>query len=215
MYSLRCSAASPASTDAGHCATKRLSTNEISGVVSGLPIGPLEFPALVMGKCDSGTSAIEARLVSPCASTFAMTRVPAFVHADRPLELELASVGPPRCGVHSQLDLRPRLPGDCCRSARSASRSFFLTCHCAPLWRRLDRPRSCSPLGLGRRSLSHAGVSAPCGAAPALRLPPRDSTSGLQSRPGARGCCFCSCPGWRRGGAAGRLGCWRRRRQTR
>ena len=46
-----------------------------------------------MGKCDSGTSVIEARLVSPCASTFAMTRVPALVHADRPLELELASVG--------------------------------------------------------------------------------------------------------------------------
>ena len=46
-----------------------------------------------MGEYDSATSAIEARLVSPYASSFAITGVPARVHADRPLELELAAVG--------------------------------------------------------------------------------------------------------------------------
>ena len=46
-----------------------------------------------MGEYDSATSVIEARLVSPYASSFAMTGVPARVHADRPLELELAAVG--------------------------------------------------------------------------------------------------------------------------
>ena len=46
-----------------------------------------------MGEYDSATSVIEARLVSPFASSFALTGVPARVHADRPLELELAAVG--------------------------------------------------------------------------------------------------------------------------
>ena len=46
-----------------------------------------------MGEYDSATSVIEARLVSPYASSFAMTAVPARVHADLPLELELAAVG--------------------------------------------------------------------------------------------------------------------------
>ena len=77
---------------AEHIDTKRLFTNVISGVVSRLPVGPLEFPALGMRQCDSATSAIEARLVSPYASSFVIARVPALVHADRPLELELASV---------------------------------------------------------------------------------------------------------------------------
>ena len=41
----------------------------------------------------SATSAVEARLVNPSASALALTRVPARVHADRPLEIELAAVG--------------------------------------------------------------------------------------------------------------------------
>ena len=46
-----------------------------------------------MEPCDSGTSAIEARLFSPSASILAITGVPALVLADRPLEVELAAVG--------------------------------------------------------------------------------------------------------------------------
>ena len=45
-----------------------------------------------MGQCNSGTSAIEARLVCPFVGVIAIIGVPARVHADRPLELELAVV---------------------------------------------------------------------------------------------------------------------------
>ena len=41
----------------------------------------------------STTFVIEARLVSPSASEFALSRVPPRVHAYRPLEVELASIG--------------------------------------------------------------------------------------------------------------------------
>ena len=44
-----------------------------------------------MGLCDSGTSATEARLVSPFVGGIAITVVPARVHADRPLEIALTS----------------------------------------------------------------------------------------------------------------------------
>ena len=46
-----------------------------------------------MWQCDSDASAIEARLVCPYASGIALTGIPALVHADRPLELEIAAVG--------------------------------------------------------------------------------------------------------------------------
>ena len=93
VYSSRCSAAFPASDGTGQLAAKRLSTNAISGVVSGLDVVPLGLPALAIEPCDSGTSAIEACLVSPSASAISLTRVPILVHADRPLELELSAVG--------------------------------------------------------------------------------------------------------------------------
>ena len=54
---------------------------------------PTYTPVLGMEPCDSATSAIEARLVSPSASDFVVHSVPPRVHADRPLELELAAVG--------------------------------------------------------------------------------------------------------------------------
>ena len=46
-----------------------------------------------MRPCDSGTSAVEARLVCPYANALSLTGVPARVLADRPLELKLAAVG--------------------------------------------------------------------------------------------------------------------------
>ena len=53
----------------------------------------VEIITLGMEPCDSATSAIKARLVSPSASNFVVSRVPLRVHADRPLELELTAVG--------------------------------------------------------------------------------------------------------------------------
>ena len=58
-----------------------------------LRLDPLEIPALGMEPCDYAIAAVEARLVSPTASALALTRVPARVHADQPLEIELDAVG--------------------------------------------------------------------------------------------------------------------------
>ena len=54
---------------------------------------PLEIIALGVEPCDSATSTIEARLVSPSANDFVVSRVSPRVHADRPLEFELAAIG--------------------------------------------------------------------------------------------------------------------------
>ena len=56
-----------------------------------IPSDASEIPDMTMAP--SATFAIETRLVSPSASEFALNRVPPLVHADRPLELELAAVG--------------------------------------------------------------------------------------------------------------------------
>ena len=55
-----------------------------------IPSDASEIPDMTMSP--SATFAIETRLVSPSASEFALNRVPRLVHADRPLELELAAV---------------------------------------------------------------------------------------------------------------------------
>ena len=89
---MRCSAAFPVSTLSGQQPAKRPVAYAIAALVSTLPVGPLEIPALGMGQCDSATPVIEARLVSPTASAFGITGVPALVLTDRPLELELATV---------------------------------------------------------------------------------------------------------------------------
>ena len=64
-----------------------------AGLISGLPVDALEINALALGPCESATSAVEARLVSSSARALTLTKVPARVHADRPLEVEFASVG--------------------------------------------------------------------------------------------------------------------------
>ena len=85
----------PASSVPGEQQAPRMLMHAIAGLVLRLPAGALEIPAvkLSMGPCDSTTLAIEARLVSPSASALALTKVPALVLADRPLEIELATVG--------------------------------------------------------------------------------------------------------------------------
>ena len=69
-------------------------THTIAGLISRIPVGTLEIPAVSMGTSASVTSAIKARLVSPtaCANGFAVTTVPACVHADRPLEVKIAAI---------------------------------------------------------------------------------------------------------------------------
>ena len=56
-----------------------------------IPSDASEIPDMTM--VPSATFAIETRLVSPSASVFALNSMPPLVHADRPLELELAAVG--------------------------------------------------------------------------------------------------------------------------
>ena len=58
-----------------------------------IPAEAFQIRDMAIGSFPSTTSAIEARLVSPSASDFALNIVPPRVHADRPLEVELASVG--------------------------------------------------------------------------------------------------------------------------
>ena len=67
-----------------------LTTGSMASAVNG---GPLEIPTMGMEPCLSSTSAIQATLTSLSASALALTRVPARVHADRPLDFELAGVG--------------------------------------------------------------------------------------------------------------------------
>ena len=82
-----------ASPVSGEQPAPRKLIHAIAGLIFRLPAGALEIPAVSMGPCDSATFAIEARLVSPSASALALTKVPALVLADRPLEVELAAVG--------------------------------------------------------------------------------------------------------------------------
>ena len=61
---------------------------------SNLPTSPLDTPELGVEPCLSPFSAIEARLVSPSVGTVMVCRVPPRTHADLPIEVELASIGP-------------------------------------------------------------------------------------------------------------------------
>ena len=94
IFSMRCSATAPTPPVSGQHIAPQLFTYAVVGLTFTLPVGPLEVSALGMEPCDSATSGIEARLVSPSASALVLTRVPFRLHADRPLELELAAVGP-------------------------------------------------------------------------------------------------------------------------
>ena len=68
-------------------------TQEVATLSSSLPPHTLDIPDLCLATFDTTTSAIEARLVCPSASSIELTRLPARLHADRPLDIELASVG--------------------------------------------------------------------------------------------------------------------------
>ena len=74
-------------------AAPRFFKNIVTGLVSRLSVGPLEIPFLGMEQCASATSTVDTRLVSPSARALALTRVPARVHVNRPLEVELAAAG--------------------------------------------------------------------------------------------------------------------------
>ena len=55
------------------------------------PSDASEIPDMTIAP--SATFAIETRLVSTCASEFALSLVPSLVHANRPLEVELTAIG--------------------------------------------------------------------------------------------------------------------------
>ena len=106
------------------CISEHRAAHALTDMAFALPLAPLEIPALGMEPYVSTTSAVEARLVSPTASALALIRVPALVHADRPLDIELATVG---LGVdssvaesvaswisaHSHLQISVDVPGQC------------------------------------------------------------------------------------------------------
>ena len=77
----------------GHHDAPPLFTHAMADMTSKVYVGPLEIPALGMEPCDSVTSVIESWLANPITSGITLTKVPALVHADRPLEIELAAVG--------------------------------------------------------------------------------------------------------------------------
>ena len=56
-------------------------------------IGPLEAPVLNMEPWISPATTIAARLVSPSVNALVVTRLPALVHADRPLDIGIAAAG--------------------------------------------------------------------------------------------------------------------------
>ena len=90
--SVWCSA-NAASLVSRHHATTRLFTCAVADLITSLPLGPIEIPAVGLVPCVSATSAVEARLASPSASALKVTSVPARMHTDRPLEVELAANG--------------------------------------------------------------------------------------------------------------------------
>lgn len=55
--------------------------------------GPLEIPSVHLETHHFAMYAIEAHLNSPSASLFVLANVPQCIHADRPLEAELATEG--------------------------------------------------------------------------------------------------------------------------
>lgn len=61
-----------------------------SDLACSIPAEAFEIPDMTISPFT--TSTIEARLVSPSASEFELSRVPRRVHSDRPLELELVAV---------------------------------------------------------------------------------------------------------------------------
>ena len=85
--------ATPASPLTRPLVAPRLIAHTVVGLVSKLPLVPLTIPVLGMGLCESATSAVKARVISPTESILAFTKVPGRVHADRPFEIELSAVG--------------------------------------------------------------------------------------------------------------------------
>ena len=63
-------------------------------IASALPAEPLAIPELYIESCQNYASAIDARLVNPCACSVYLAHVPAVAHIDRPLEIELAAAHP-------------------------------------------------------------------------------------------------------------------------
>jgi len=79
----------------------------MQSMVSRLPVGPLEIPHICIKHYHTPTSVIEARLSCSSASSLVLTTLlPARVHADRPLDIDISVVG---------------LCGDACAAAHSSN----------------------------------------------------------------------------------------------
>lgn len=76
-----------------HGIEPQLSTHVVAALASPLLAGPLEVTDLHIGPVHSASSAIDACLVIPSARRLILSHVPPRLHADRPLEVGLDSVG--------------------------------------------------------------------------------------------------------------------------
>lgn len=126
-----------------------------------------------MGAFPSTTSAIEVRLVNPSATDFDIGRVPAGVHADRPLEVEIAAIGHTSAdagaaeskaswiSAHALLQVYVSIPGQ-------AREKFFVQVIARPsisgwIIRVLVRPAAwADAVSVTIESLSFAGRPLPC-----------------------------------------------------
>ena len=171
--------ASAASLTSKHDDASRLYTYAVTDLISRLPMGALEIPALGIEPFVSATSAVDARLVSPSASAraLAIANVPARVHADRPFEIELAANGLGPCvdaaesvaswiSDHALLQISVEVPGQpqgeasVYVEARSSGGGWIL--------RALIRPAAwADAASVTVVSLSLAGQPVPCDCLPA------------------------------------------------
>ena len=76
----------------GRSQAKRPMLRMTVSLACSIPVEACGISEMTIAPFYSTTIVIEARLVSPLASEFVLSRVPSLVHLDRPLELELAAV---------------------------------------------------------------------------------------------------------------------------
>lgn len=82
-------------------------TREAASFAALVPLGPVEVPDVSMEPADATPFIIGACIVSPSAIEVSFTRMPALANIDRPLEFDIACIGP-RPGARSTASLARR-----------------------------------------------------------------------------------------------------------
>ena len=172
-----------------HVASLLLATPDIGPTLMGMlrggranallsTLGMLENPALCMEPCVWST----ARLVSPSASTLALSRLPGSLHADRPLEIELACKGYDSSGSASTASVASWLSAHARLSVEIGGQPLSAPVSVRPsgggwMARALIHPGAwCNAFSVSVVSLVVAGRPLPCDCLPATLF--RDSLQG-------------------------------------